>query len=633
MDPLDRVGVRVPSDDVWHPERVACAGDGAVAAFVVGAARSGAKDQAGVWIGSVDGRPSRLTDEIPDTNLAFCADGSALAYALTADDRPQLVVRDTAGAVRQRHDLDAVPEVVAWAADGSLLVLLAEPGADTASLTSGKPLAGDVPPARSNRNPVGWRRVWRVDADTGDASALSPPDLTVWQFASLPDGRLVAVASTDPGEGGWHRPVLTLLGPDPSARQDLHVGSWQLSNPAVSPDGARVAFLEGWTSDRGLDTGDLRVLDLATGAITELGPTGVDATWLHWAPDRRLWFAGWRGLGTAWGWIDNPTGDSTGGDSQATPVVHPEVAGCINSRWHPQVVPLADGRALTVRSTESEPPEVSVVEPGGWSAWSDLNANVDRERGFVVREVRWAVDDVELEGLLVLPRGVEGPCPLVVDIHGGPSVAYHHSWSLTWSETVTAAGYALFLPNPFGGPGRGQGFARRNLGDPAGAEFSQILAGVRYLVDAGVADGERLAAMGASYGGYLTAWAVATAELFRGGVVIAGMSNLISSWGTANNAPCYEFLCDGTPDQARDLYLERSPVSAVSPRSLPALILHGELDQCVPVGQARELFTTLTEAGVEAQLVVYPGEGHQVHKIEHVHDQRERILAFLAEIF
>jgi dipeptidyl aminopeptidase/acylaminoacyl peptidase len=171
-----------------------------------------------------------------------------------------------------------------------------------------------------------------------------------------------------------------------------------------------------------------------------------------------------------------------------------------------------------------------------------------------------------------------------------------------------------------------------NLGDPAGAEFDQIEAGVDHLGASNVIDGERVAVMGASYGGYLTAWAVARGGRFRGGIVIAGISNLQSCWGTANNTPFFEFLCDGTPLEQPERYASRSPVTIVSKASLPALILHGEVDQCVPLGQARELYTSLTSANVAVELVAYPGEGHQVQSIDFKRDQRRRILEFLRDV-
>jgi len=113
-------------------------------------------------------------------------------------------------------------------------------------------------------------------------------------------------------------------------------------------------------------------------------------------------------------------------------------------------------------------------------------------------------------------------------------------------------------------------------------------------------------------------------------VVIAGMSDLVSCRGTANNAPFYDYLLGGRPSEIPVRYLERSPVARLSASSLPTLILHGREDRCVPVGQAEELYSALRELGVPVELVVYPREGHQVRERDHVLDQRERILRWLA---
>lgn len=623
----------VASDGIWYPERVAATVEPVTVGYlgyVVEPTRGGATGQAGIWLGPLEGATTRVSQDQPSTNLAFgsSAGGQVLGYAVSGAETSTVVLRSLDSGDERRHEIAGAAEAVAWMADGALLVLLAEAGADTASLSSGKPLAARGPLARSNRRPVGWRRLWRLDPSSGAVAVVSPAGLSVWEFASLPAGRIVAITSSDPSEAGWYRSALTVLGPGPDEWRTVHTASWPISSLTVSPDGAAVAFLEGWTSDRGLGTGTVRVADLASGTVTELvEPAGVDVTWLQWSADGRLWFAGWQGLGTAWGWIDAPL------TAAPRATARHESADVITSRWHPQVVPLTGNRALAVRSTVAEPPEVCLLSMDGTAAnHSGLNADATRSRDFIVQEVRWSVDGVELEGLLALPRDACGPVPLVVDIHGGPSVTYHHSWDVTWAETLTSQGYGLFLPNPFGGPGRGQSFARQNLGDPAGVEFAQILAGVRHLAAAGTVDLDRVAAMGASYGGYLTAWAVATGELFRGGIVIAGISNLQSCWGTANNGPFYEFLCLGEPRDQRELYAGRSPVNAVSPASLPTLVLHGELDQCVPVSQAHELFATMTAVGVACELVVYPGEGHQTQRIDHVRDQRRRIVGFLAEL-
>jgi dipeptidyl aminopeptidase/acylaminoacyl peptidase len=625
------LGPFTASDSVWFPRHAVCFGDEKTVAFVIDETRAGDTSQSGLWVGAIDGTPSKLSDEIPSTNLAVW-DGlsgtseRALLYGVIDNGHAVCVIRDLATGAERRVACEGVPEFVAWSCEGVPLVLLAESGGDSASLNSGKPLSSDGPTVRSNQRPVGWRRVWRIDADDR-LDPLSPESLSVWEFTPVEGARVVAIVSADPSEAGWYASTLSMLGPSTDDRRDLHVATWQLTSPTVSPDGAQVAFIEGWASDRGLGNGSVRAVQLDSGVVTDLDvDLVVSATWIGWRTDGRLWFAGWHGLDMSWGWVESPF------SADQSVFLHPGGGSITVSRWRPQVVPLSADQAVAVHSTFGEPPEVCILTPhGSPTRWSQLNSDVARERDFTVSEVRWEHEGVTLEGLLASP--IDGSHhPLVVDIHGGPSLAYHQSWDMLWAETLCGAGYAVFMPNPFGGPGSGETFARMNLSDPAGVEFDQIVAGVDHLDAANVIDVERVAVMGASYGGYLTAWAVARGGRFRGGIVIAGISNLQSCWGTANNAPFYEFLCDGTPLEQPERYDARSPVNKVSKASLPALILHGELDQCVPIGQARELYTSLTSANVAAELVAYPGEGHQVQSIDFRRDQRRRTLEFLHDV-
>jgi dipeptidyl aminopeptidase/acylaminoacyl peptidase len=626
-----------------RPERIAVNAAGDAAAFVIGPGQDGPGDATGLWHGPLGGRPGRIDAVVPDTNLAFAPEGTRFALAVQEEAGSKVIVADPAQPPSgwPCHPLPAFTEQVAWTEAG-LIVLAADPGADAASLTSGKPLpgAGQDPVVLPLAGSAGFRRLWRLDPDIGDAAPASPADLTVWEFAPVPGGGAIVVASDDPTEAGWYHSRLEQLDAAGGRQRVLLDSAWQLSCPAVSRDGRVLAWIEGWASDRGLLAGEVRLLRLdqpgsVPAAVTL--PAELDVTWLDWADGGRLWLAGWHHLGTAWGWAE-PAADGDAlalaeAPARARLTLQAEQASCLNSRWHPSVVPLADGSVLTMRSTPADPPQVTRLRRDGEAAaWTLLNAGLAESRRLRVRELRWsAPDGTAIEGLLAEPDdGQAGPRPLVVDIHGGPSLAFHHSWDMTWAELLTAAGYAVLMPNPRGGAGRGQAFGRANLGDPAGTEFADIQAGVAHCAAAGLADPGRVAAIGASYGGYLTAWAIALGGQFRCGVVIAGISDLVSVRGTANNAPFYDYLLQGRPADQPARYLDRSPVTRISAASSPALILHGREDRCVPVSQAEELYAGLLEFGVPAEFVCYAREGHQATEPAHVADQRERIVGWLA---
>ena len=429
--------------EVEHPERVVVSPAGDAAAFVVGRRSDGLAAATGVWWGRLAERPARIDPEVPSTNLAFSPDGSQLAFGVQDDDgsRVRIVATGTSESAPSEPDTFALPgyvEALDWTS-GDLLALAADPGADAASLTSGRPLPGAYDDPRVIAEGIGMRRLWRV-GDDGEPTALAGGEMTIWEFAAIPGGGVVAICSDDPREDGWYRPYVVHL-PAEAGRPPrlLHRSDWQLASPVVDPRGEQVAFVEGWASDRGLLAGEVRVLALNDpGATARALDALIDVTWLSWHDDGRLWLAGWDHLGTAWGWFEDPA-------SGARPVLHRDAAGCVNSSWHPEVVPLGKDDALTVRSTAGSPPEVVRVSPDSApAAWSALNDGVG-DRGLEVREVCWeGADGLEIEGLLVRPAGNEqASAPrLIVDIHGGPSIAFHHSWSMTWAEVLASAGWA-----------------------------------------------------------------------------------------------------------------------------------------------------------------------------------------------
>lgn len=243
-----------------------------------------------------------------------------------------------------------------------------------------------------------------------------------------------------------------------------------------------------------------------------------------------------------------------------------------------------------------------------------------------VRAVEWeGAECLAIRGLLLLPPDPPpSPMPLILDIHGGPTWSFKHGFNPGSALPSGAAGYAVLLPNYRGSLGRSQGFTRLNMGDPGGAEFEDILRGVDWCVQEGIANSTRIGVTGVSYGGYLTAWAAATSDRFR-----AGISDLLSYQYTANNG--FSAAIIGAPLQdegARRLYFEPSPLLYVSSKAPPTLIMHGAKDHCTPLGQAEEFHRALLDHGVPTELVVYPREGHSFKERAHHSDAWRRKIAW-----
>ena len=229
-----------------------------------------------------------------------------------------------------------------------------------------------------------------------------------------------------------------------------------------------------------------------------------------------------------------------------------------------------------------------------------------------------ARDGLRLEGLLIHPLDEEPGqrYPLVLIVHGGPESHYNNGWLTRYStpgQVLSARGYAVFYPNYRGSTGRGLAFAKSSQGDPAGKEFDDLIDAVDHLVQIGLVDRDKVGVTGGSYGGYATAWcATRYSEHFAAGVMFVGISNKISKVGTTD-IPDEEFYVHARhrPWEDWQFFLERSPIYYADNCKTSLLILHGEADPRVNVGQSRELYRHVKLRGsAPVRLVLYPGEGH-----------------------
>ncbi|MCI0525799.1 MAG: S9 family peptidase [Acidobacteria bacterium] len=247
-----------------------------------------------------------------------------------------------------------------------------------------------------------------------------------------------------------------------------------------------------------------------------------------------------------------------------------------------------------------------------------LNPQVESLTLGQVEDVKWNSNDgTEIEGVLVYPVGYQTGkrYPMLTYIHGGPEGAYMKGFNASWSafpQVYAGAGYAVFMPNFRGSSNYGAKFALSNTGLVGKIDYEDILSGVDHLIKIGLADENKLAVAGWSYGGYMSAWIIGHTDRFKCAAFGAGLSNAVSYWGTADIVQQRERLHGGTPWEARKTFDEQSPLNHLTKVKTPALIFHGEKDERVPLGQSLETYRRLKRLGVTTRLVIYPDQGHGI---------------------
>lgn len=227
-----------------------------------------------------------------------------------------------------------------------------------------------------------------------------------------------------------------------------------------------------------------------------------------------------------------------------------------------------------------------------------------------------AADGVEVEALLTLPTdGTPPPYPLVVHSHGGPRSSIQYGlWRWGNFQPVLAGhGYATLSVNYRGSTGYGEAFHRDMVGNYWRNAHTDVLAGVEHLVEEGIADTDRVVAMGWSAGGHMTNKLITVTDRFKAASSGAGAVDWVSMYGESdtrfNRAPWF----GGSPwqeDAPLEAFREQSPLFEMWKAKTPTLIFVGEEDRRVPRTQSILMARALKDAGVPSRLYIAPGQGH-----------------------
>jgi dipeptidyl aminopeptidase/acylaminoacyl peptidase len=546
-------------------------------------------------------------------------DGKQLAFTSSRGEGEQLYVMRADGGEATALTKGKRPiSKFVWAPSGQQIAFLA-PDAKTEAEETKEKNKDDAHIADKEEKHA---RLWLLDLSTQEAKAVTPPNWELNEIAWLPSGNAVVAVATDHPESDQETNRIFIVRLSDGAMTRLAAPRGPFGDLKISPDGTTISFVG--SREDGPSPHDLMLLDITHGGSTaarNLTAIGLDRQIFdhQWTKSGGLVTIAADGFRTKFHAFDAHGAMQDSSSALSAPLPSNPTAFALTadgiifagqSSTQPEELYAWDGK--------SPPVQVTHVNDS-WKQFALIKPEFFKYKSF---------DGLEIEAALLKPANYDGKSklPLITLIHGGPTGAWEDTID-TWGQLLAARGYAVLYPNIRGSVGYGQKFIEMNRGDWGGKDFKDVMAGVDDLIAKGLADPEKLGIGGWSYGGYMSEWAITQTTRFKAAISGAGLSNLISEYGT-ERGPSYDEWFYGLPYEKPEGFLNSSPFLYLKNAKTPTLILQGDADSVDPLGQSQELYRGLKRYGVESELVIYPREPHGFHEQKHLLDRLNRILAW-----
>jgi dipeptidyl aminopeptidase/acylaminoacyl peptidase len=601
-----------------------------------------------------EGAPRRLTRGVADFSPQFSPDGALLAFLRVAGEAPQLHLVDARGGepLALTEQKLGVGDF-SWSPDSSTIVYAAHVAEEGRYGTIEK-LGASAEPAR------------RITTLKFRANGMGyTNDRRSQLFAvTVPAVDAEPIYDRAPEVGDAPKPVKV-----PESRQLTHADADHRS-PVVTPDGRHLIFIAALHDGRDTDLrNDVWMLPLdgsgdpdgPTTPARRTGPDPLSIDDVAVGPDGRLWltaqdvgpdgtdFVARNGAlhlidGTTVTRLTDPGEHDLGGAAlsveSATSVLVTDTArgrvpllrvgddgsvevltpGDVEVSGHA----VGGGAVVVSLATPGSSGELAVLEPeaaDGIELLTDFGAPLGAHGLAAPVELTIAGrDGYPVHGWVAAPTG-KGPHPVLLMIHGGPYAQYSvHLFDET--QIYVDAGYAVVYCNPRGAAGYGEAHGRSIKGAMGTVDLHDVLDFLDGAVAATPAlDGSRVGILGGSYGGYLTAWTIAHDHRWAGAIVERGFLDPEAFIGTSDIGSFFSSAYTGDTAAER---VTQSPQAVVGQVTTPTLVLHSEQDLRCPVSQAESYYTSLKLNGVESELVLFPGENHELSRSGRPRHRRQR---------
>jgi dipeptidyl aminopeptidase/acylaminoacyl peptidase len=596
--------------------------DGRYVAYVVTQANWDSNDfETQIWIAvTATGDRYRLTSgKKSSSGPQWAPNSRRLAFTSDRDGKRQIYLISPSGgeAVALTAEENGVGSM-AWSPDGSSIAFTST-GPDAKAKKVRKDKYGEFDIIGGD---YVMNHLWRIKVPSDmpyDMKTLPKPEpltkgeqFNVSSFSWSPAGtRIAFTGARDPDLGSQGTQQIYILDlADLHVRKLMETGGPN-SNPKWSPDGKEIAyqtangqefyfFANRYIAAVPVDGGTPRVL---TSDFDE------DPNLIDWAPDG-IYFTALQKTAAHAFRLD-----------PATKAVH-RISG--PDSYHLSGVSFTKDHKM-MAGTGAAPNHFAEII---MSSTSDFVVNPLTEIGaqykdfqLATREVvQWkSSDGAMIEGILIKPADFDPArkYPLMVVIHGGPTGVDTPLLSADRYypvEKFAAKGALILKPNYRGSAGYGAKFRALNVRNLGVGDYADVISGVDYLIAKGIVDKDRVASMGWSEGGYISAFITCYSDRFKAVSVGAGISDWVTYYVNTDIHPFTRQYLKATPWDDPEIYKVTSPITYVNRAKTPTLIQQGDQDKRVPPPNSYELYQALKDRGVPVKLIFYKGFGHPINK-------------------